>query len=365
MFPDRFSVTGLTANTHVDLLAEQIISFNPAATAVSDEFHAEKLKRALPPGHPCEILFGTRGYESVASHPEADMVVTAVVGSAGLKPTLAAIEHGKDIALANKETLVMAGKLVMAAAAEKNVRIRPVDSEHSAIFQCLAGNRREDLDKIIITASGGPFFRKPDIDFKTVRVEDALNHPNWSMGRKITIDSATLMNKGLEVIEAGVLFDLPADQIEVLIHPQSIVHSMTAFRDGSVMAQLGVPDMKGAIALALSWPERLPIGQPVPDFPKLAGLDFYPPDMVRFPCLAMAFDALRKGGTLPAVLNAANEAAVEAFLDKRLPFSGIPDVIRNVLQHHTICHDPGLSDIIAADDQASASAREIIAGGLW
>lgn len=352
MFPQRFSVTALTAKTGTALLAEQILRFQPKLAAVIDHYHAEQLASLLPVGFPLEIVYGEAGYRAAAVHAETDIVVTAVVGAAGLMPTLAAIEHRKHIALANKETLVMAGEIVMGLAVKHGVQIMPVDSEHSAIFQCLAGSRREDLDKIIITASGGPFFKRPDLDLSTIRPQDALKHPNWSMGRKITIDSATMMNKGLEVIEARWLFDLPAHKIEVLVHPQSIVHSMVVFQDGSVMAQLGVPDMKSAIALALSWPQRLPLKQPIPNFISLKSLDFYPPDMIRFPCLPLAFKALEIGGTLPAVLNAANEAAVAAFLEGRLAFTDIPNVIADTMEHLTVCQQPTIEDIIAADRQA-------------
>jgi 1-deoxy-D-xylulose-5-phosphate reductoisomerase len=286
----------------------------------------------------------------------------AMVGSAGLLPTLAAINAGKDIALANKETLVMAGEIVMRRASEKGVRILPVDSEHSAIFQSMAGNRRHDVEKIFLTASGGPFMDKDITEFHAISLDDALKHPNWEMGRKITIDSATMMNKGLEVIEAKYLFDIPEDHIEVVVHPQSIIHSMVGYTDGSVIAQLGVPDMKGAIAYALSWPERLPIRQPLPDFFNISTLTFRKPDPVKFPCLSLAQRACRTGKTLPAVLNAANEIAVYAFLDKKITFTDIPEIIRTVMEAHSVIPAPDLDDIISADQWARETAETFCGG---
>ena len=259
MFPQQFSVKALAAKKNVVRLARQIEQFHPELAVVIDELRAKELMSRLPSGTDVEILYGEDGYRAAAIHESADMTVTAMVGAAGLKPTLAAIEAGKTIALANKETLVMAGDFVMKTAAEKGVEILPIDSEHSAIFQCLQGQRKEDLDKILLTASGGPFLNKPVAEFTDITREDALKHPNWQMGPKITIDSATLMNKGLEVLEARCLFSVPHEMIEVVIHPQSIIHSMVAYKDGSVIAQLGVPDMKGAIAYALSYPQRLPL----------------------------------------------------------------------------------------------------------
>ncbi len=353
MFPERFAVRAIAAKTNVALLAEQIEQFAPEVAVVFDEARAIELRNRLDASavsktSKVDILHGEAGYMAAAAHDSVDMMVTAVVGAAGLRPTLAAIDAGKDIALANKETLVMAGEIVMTRAADKGVNILPVDSEHSAIFQCLAGQRREDLDKILLTASGGPFRNTPKAEFAKIRPEHALNHPTWQMGNKITIDSATLMNKGLEVIEAVRLFDVSHERIQVVIHPQSIIHSMVAYRDGSVIAQLGVPDMRGAIAYAMSWPERLPINQPIPDFPNLT-LTFQEPDMEKFPCLALAFNACEAGGTLPAVLNAANEVAVHAFLDHRISFADIPKLIKGTMERHTIVRDPSLSDILEAD----------------
>ena len=360
MFPQKFDVKALAAKKNVSLLARQIEQFHPEVVAVFDEHRAQELKDCLPPGTGVDILYGEDGYRAAAAHSTADMTVTAMVGAAGLKPTLAAIDAGKSIALANKETLVMAGDFVMKAAAEKGVEILPIDSEHSAIFQCLQGQRKEDLDKILLTASGGPFLNKPAAEFKDITRDDALKHPNWQMGPKITIDSATLMNKGLEVLEARCLFSVPHEMIEVVIHPQSIIHSMVAFRDGSVIAQMGIPDMKGAIAYALSYPERLPLKQPLPDFTALESFTFKKPDLERFPCLALAFRAGRTGHTLPAVMNAANEVAVEAFLNHHIPFLKIPHIIGAIMDSHQVVIDPALSDILDADRTARREAQAMI-----
>jgi 1-deoxy-D-xylulose-5-phosphate reductoisomerase len=360
MFPQKFDVKALAAKKNIGLLARQIEQFHPELVAVFDEKRAQELKGCLPPGTAVDILYGEDGYLAVAAHSSADMTVTAMVGAAGLKPTLAAIDAGKTIALANKETLVMAGDFVMKAAAEKGVAILPIDSEHSAIFQCLQGQRIEDLGKILLTASGGPFLNKPATEFKNITKDDALKHPNWQMGPKITIDSATLMNKGLEVLEARCLFSTPHKMIEVIIHPQSIIHSMVAFKDGSVIAQLGVPDMKGAIAYALSYPQRLPIQQPLPQFNASQTLSFQEPDLTKFPCLALAFQACESGGTLPAVLNAANEVAVYGFLNQEIAFIDIVPVIRQTMEKHPVVSNPELSDILAADQWARRCAQEVI-----
>jgi 1-deoxy-D-xylulose-5-phosphate reductoisomerase len=360
MFPQKFDVKVLTAKKNVNLLARQIEQFHPDLVAVFDERRAQELKDCLPPGTVVDILYGQEGYRAAATYSTADMTVTAMVGAAGLKPTLAAIEAGKTIALANKETLVMAGDFVMKAAAEKGVDILPIDSEHSAIFQCLQGQRKEDMEKILLTASGGPFLNKPAAEFKTITREEALKHPNWQMGRKITIDSATLMNKGLEVLEARCLFSVPHEMIEVVVHPQSIIHSMVAYKDGSVIAQLGVPDMKGAIAYALSYPQRLALEQPLPQFNANQTLTFQEPDLNKFPCLALAFKACEVGGTLPAVLNAANEVAVHAFLDREIDFVDIVPVIRQTIDNHPVVSDPELSEILAADLWARNQAEQEI-----
>ncbi|MBU1181745.1 MAG: 1-deoxy-D-xylulose-5-phosphate reductoisomerase [Pseudomonadota bacterium] len=359
MFPDRFCVKVLAAKNNISLLAGQIQKFSPDFAVVFDEKSAEELKRIT--ANSCvEILYGDDGYNAAASYEPVDMVIAAMVGSAGLMPTLSAIAAGKNIALANKETLVMAGKIVMEKAAEKNVKILPIDSEHSAIFQCIAGHRREDMDKILLTASGGPFLNLPMDEFNNIKPEDTMNHPTWEMGRKISVDSATLMNKGLEVMEAGHLFGVSPEDIEVIIHPQSVIHSMVSYKDGSVIAQMSIPDMKGAIAYAMSYPERLPLGQPLPDFKSIGSLTFQKPDTGKFPCLDLAFSAGKTGGTLPSVLNAANEVAVEAFLNKRLHFTDIPKVIRKTMEKHFVVANPALSDILDADFWARKIAVEQI-----
>lgn len=358
-FPERFKVKALAAKHSVTLLAEQIHEFSPEAVAVFDAKTARQIEQLLPAGCRTRILFGAEGYATVASWESASLTLTAMVGAAGLLPTLAAIDSGKTIALANKETLVMAGSLVTALAAARGVAILPVDSEHSAIFQCLQGQRQEDAIQILLTASGGPFHRRAGEEFAAITPTEALRHPNWSMGAKITIDSATLMNKGLEVIEAKWLFEMPPDRIRVVVHPQSIIHSMVAFRDGSVIAQLGVPDMKAAIAYALSYPERLALGQPLPAFSKDMPLTFSDPDLAKFPCLDLAYEACRRGGTLPAVLNAANEVAVNAFLQERTAFTSIPVIVRGAMDAHVPVDDPSLEDILAADAWARQKASEL------
>ncbi|MBC2714298.1 MAG: 1-deoxy-D-xylulose-5-phosphate reductoisomerase [Desulfobacteraceae bacterium] len=359
-FPDQFSVKALTARNNIALLAEQIKRFSPELAVVYSEIDAFELKELLLPDNRTEIMYGEKGYRAAAVHQDVDTVVSAVVGAAGLLPTLAAISAGKHIALANKETLVMAGDIVMSQAKQNNVSILPVDSEHSAIFQCLVGNRKKDLKKILLTASGGPFRNLPADQFKSITPEKALAHPTWEMGEKISIDSATLMNKGLEVIEAKHLFDVSHQKIEVVIHPQSIIHSMVSYIDGSVIAQLGTPDMKGAIAYALSCPERLPLNLPPPDFAGIGALTFEPPDMKKFPCLALAFFACETGGTLPCVLNAANEVAVDAFLNKRIGFIQIPEVIDHTMEKHRMITAPEIDDILLADQWARKTAEQWI-----
>ena len=358
-FPERFNIKALAAKKNVALLARQIDHFSPELAVVFDEENAAELKKLIA-GTGVEIMHGVVGYNAAATLSGVDMVVTAMVGAAGLLPTLAAIDSGKDIALANKETLVMAGEIVVKKASEKGVKILPIDSEHSAIFQCIAGNRMEDLDRIFLTASGGPFLNLPLEEFAEIKPEDALNHPIWQMGRKISIDSATMMNKGLEVLEAKSLFGVSHDRIEVLIQPQSMIHSMVSFKDGSVMAQLGIPDMKGAIAYAMSYPERLPLDQGLPDFAGIGALTFQKPDFDKFPCLALAYSACKTGETLPAVLNAANEEAVNAFLNRRVSFTKIHEIIAETMNHHKVVTNPTLSDIIEADQWARKIAGELV-----
>ena len=360
MFPQEFTVQALAAKSNVALLARQIKQFRPMLAVVFDEKRARELRDLIGSEVDIEILFGETGYQTAASLGSVDMTVTAMVGAAGLMPTLAAIEAGKTIALANKETLVMAGDLVMQQAAQKGVDILPIDSEHSAIFQCLQGERHADVAKILLTASGGPFLKRPREEFSKITLAQALNHPNWQMGQKITIDSATLMNKGLEVLEAKCLFGVSHRMIEVVIHPQSVIHSMVAYQDGSVMAQLGIPDMKVAIAYALSYPQRLPLRQPLPQFNASQTLTFEQPDLEKFPCLALAFKACEVGGTLPAVLNAANEVAVNAFLNQLIAFVAIPQVVEQTMGKHAVVSDPELADILGADQEARGHAQDVI-----
>ncbi len=360
MFPDRFTVKVLAAGRNISLMAHQISLFNPDVAVVLDKTGADKLKELIPSGSGTNIMYGEQGYRIAATHHCVDTVVTAMVGAAGLMPTVHAVDAGKNIALANKETLVMAGEIVINKAEAKGVKILPVDSEHSAIFQCIKGNRKQDIDKIILTASGGPFIHHLADEFAGIKPKDALNHPTWEMGKKISIDSATLMNKGLEIIEARWLFDILQDRIDVLIHPESIVHSMVSFNDGSIMAQLGVPDMKTPIAYALSYPERILLKQPLPEFADVGALTFEKPDLKKFPCLALAYLACETGGTLPAVLNAANEEAVNSFLDNRLSFIAIPDVIKKTMDQHDVIANPSLDDILKADAWARNYAKKLI-----
>ena len=360
MHPDRFNVACLTGANNIELMADQVKEFKPAMVAVLDQKKADQLSKLLSRDYCPEIFWGEQGYSAAAQWDDADMVLLAMVGAAGLKPALAAINAQKQIALANKETLVMAGDMVMAAAKDKGVDILPVDSEHSAIFQCLQGNRKRDVKRIFLTASGGPFRTRSLDSFSSITLADALNHPTWNMGAKITIDSATLMNKGLEVVEAVQLFGIAHDEIEVLVHPQSIVHSMVGFKDGAVMAQMGKPDMMEAIAYAFSLPDRLDIDLGFPDFAALGSLTFEAPDTKKFPSLEFAFEACRQRGTLPAVMNAANEIAVDAFLHERIGFQDIFTLISKVMGAHTCIDNPELSGIIEADCWAREKAGSLI-----
>jgi len=356
-FPDSFEVRALGCGRNVRLLAEQIREFQPHTVSVIDEGHARRLASLLDGAGPLpEILYGQEGFARVAATEESEIVVSAMVGAAGLLPTLEAVRSGKLVALANKETMVIAGKIVTEAAAEHGAAILPVDSEHSAIFQALQGNRPENLRRILLTASGGPFFSLSREELAQVTPEQALRHPNWTMGRKITIDSATLMNKGLEVIEAHWLFNVPVERIDVHIHPESIIHSMVEYIDGSVIAQMGIPDMKIPIAYALAYPQRLPVDSPPLDLFRLQRLTFFPPDTQRFPCLRLAFESCKAGGTMPAVLNAANEVAVGAFLEKRIGFMDIARVIEGVMQRHQLNAEPDLDAVLEADGWARLEA---------
>lgn len=356
--PERFNVTGLAEGHDVNLLAEQIREFKPGIVSVRDEKSAGQLRELLGPEQP-EIHWGIEGAAIVASAEGSEMVVSAIVGAAGLVPTVSAIKAGKDIALANKETLVVAGQLVSDLVKQHRVTLLPVDSEHSAIFQSLTGHRPEDIERIILTASGGPFRKTPAEELQHVGPEKALKHPQWSMGTKITIDSATLMNKGLEVIEAHWLFNMPAEKIGVVVHPQSIIHSMVEYIDGCVMAQLGAPDMRAPIAYAIAWPERCESGIKKLDLTQIGTLTFEEPDMERFPALRLAFEALEAGRTFPAVLNAANEIAVAAFLDKKISFADIPAIVDRTMQAHESFAPSSLDEYLAADRWARDTAGEM------
>jgi 1-deoxy-D-xylulose-5-phosphate reductoisomerase len=348
-FPDRFRVTYLTANKNVALLQEQINHFKPKGVVLLDECQASILKKCVD--GETEVLVGEEGLQQIVQRRDVDIVLSALVGFAGLKPTLSAIEAGKDVALANKETLVVAGEIIMRKVREHGVQLLPVDSEHSAILQCLRGENIDEVDRLILTASGGPFLNLDKKLFSTITVAQALNHPTWKMGNKITIDSATLMNKGLEVIEAFWLFGLSPKKIEVVIHPQSIIHSMVEFADGSIKAQLGIPDMKLPIQYALMYPERPTAAYRRLDFGALRQMTFQKPDVEKFGCLALAFRALETGGTMPAVLNAANEIVVQLFLDGRISFDAIPTMIEEAMSAHTPIHNISLQDVLLADEE--------------
>ncbi len=359
--PDRFRVVAMTAGRNLELFSRQIRQFAPRVAAVASQADVPRLKE-LCSGLDVEILGGIEGLIAAATADEAEMVVAAIVGAAGLVPTAAAIRARKDIALANKETLVTAGHLFMKMVAEYGVRLFPVDSEHSAVFQSIEGHRSEDIGRIILTASGGPFLNMPADQLGRVTVADALNHPNWSMGRKITIDSATMMNKGLEVLEARWLFDAPVDKIAVNIHPQSIIHSMVEYIDGCVIAQLGTPDMKAPIAYALSHPERVFTGVKPLDLTTFSGLTFLNPDLEKFPCLGLAYAAIKAGESMPAVMNAANEIAVEAFLDGRIGFVQIAQVVEATMNAHDAHDLKSIEEVLLADRWGRDTARNICQG---
>ena len=358
--PDKFRVVSLSVGKNLELCARQVRQFRPKLVALADPHDIPRLRELLD-GQDVEITGGLEGLCAVATADGVQMVVAAIVGAAGLVPTAAAIQAGKDVALANKETLVTAGHLFMELVARHQVKLYPVDSEHSAVFQSIEGHRNQDITKIILTASGGPFRETPLERLKAVTVQDALNHPNWSMGRKITIDSATMMNKGLEVIEARWLFDAPPEKISVNIHPQSIIHSMVEYVDGCVIAQLGMPDMKAPIAYALSYPERVSSGVKPLDLTELSGLTFSKPDLERFPCLGLAYRALGEGESMPAVMNAANEVAVEAFLEGRISFLQIARVIEQTMDSHQAHRLASIDEVLAADQWGRETARTICA----
>jgi 1-deoxy-D-xylulose-5-phosphate reductoisomerase len=360
LFPDRFRVCGLAAGRNTALLQAQVKEFRPRWVSLAAREDVALFQAGDQSDPPPRVFWGAAGLDRIAGLPEADLVVSALVGAAGLRPTLTAIRSGKTVALANKEPLVMAGELILEEARQRGVAILPVDSEHSAVFQALQGQEKKDLKRIILTASGGPFRTWTADQIATIAGPEALNHPNWKMGPKITIDSATLMNKGLEVIEARWLFGVSLEQITVIVHPQSIVHSLVEFRDGSLLAQLGPPDMRLPIAYALSYPQRLPLPQSSLDLTRLSGLTFFEPDLEKFPCLALALEAARAGGSLPIVLNAANEVAVAAFLRGELSFGGIPRIIRRIMEKHAIIHPRGLEEILAVDEKIRSLTETLI-----
>jgi len=357
--PDKFEVEVLTAQNNVDLLIEQSIRYKPNAVVIGNENLYEQVRSALE-SHPIKVFCGPDAIAQVCAFDSVDMVLTAMVGFSGLKPTIEAIRAGKSIALANKETLVVAGELIMKEAGEKRVPIIPVDSEHSAVYQCLAGEGNNRIEKIILTASGGPFREWRLKDLEKVSPDQALRHPNWCMGPKITIDSATLMNKGLEVIEAKWLFGVGPEKIEVVVHPQSIIHSMVQFTDGSIKAQMGLPDMRLPIQYALSYPQRFESDFERFDFLKYPSLTFEKPDTKIFRNLALSYEALRKGGNWPCILNAANEVAVEAFLKEKIGFLQIPEVIESTLGRSTYIKAPQLEDLYNTDLQARQVAKDLI-----
>lgn len=355
-YPERFKVFGLAAHSNADLLAQQIAEFRPACAALADEAAAERLDAMEVE---CEISSGPAGIERLAARP-VDVVLCAVVGAAGLRPLLRAIEAGNRIALANKESLVIAGKLVMDCARQRGVDLLPVDSEHNAVFQCLHGHRPDDVRAIYLTASGGPFYNRPRESLRSVTPEEAIDHPTWSMGAKISVDCATLMNKGLEAIEAMWLFNVPLAKIEIIIHPQSVMHGLVEFNDGSLLGHLGVTDMRLPILFALAWPERVesPVGRL--DLAAVGALTFHAPDFSEFPCLTLAWQAAERGGTAPAVLNAANEIAVDAFCNRRIGFLQISQVVERVLESSPIASDTSLEDVLTADAAARRKARQIV-----
>jgi len=344
-FPDKLEIAGLSVNNNIELLEKQISEFHPAAVAVCNEKSASELKKRI--GNTCEVLTGDEGLLELTRRDNYDILLSALVGFAGLAPTIEAIKLKKRIALANKETLVTAGEIIINLCKKYGAELIPVDSEHSAIFQSLIGENENNIRKIILTASGGPFLNKSELE--NVTVEDALNHPNWKMGNKITIDSATMMNKGLEVIEAFWLFNLPKEKIEVLIHPQSVVHSMVEFCDGSIKAQLSMPDMKLPILYAITYPERYYFDTVKTDFKKISRLTFFEPDFNKFECLKIAYKTIEEGGTAPCILNAANEIAVEKFLAGKIKFTRIPEIINDALDNVAIRHNADLQTIIECD----------------
>lgn len=357
--PNLFTAEILTANKNVDLLIEQAKKYLPNMVIIADESLYNKLQAALS-DLPIKVFAGAKDIEEVVSMPSIDIVLTAMVGFSGLLPTINAIKNNKIIALANKETLVVAGDIIKKLATEHNASIRPVDSEHSAIFQCLVGEVSNPIEKIYLTASGGPFRTLAKEDFKNITLEQALKHPNWAMGNKITIDSATMMNKGLEAIEAKWLFDINPKQIEILVHPQSIVHSMVQFQDGSIKAQMGLPDMKLPIQFAFTYPERATSSFPRMNFMDYPTLDFQKPDFEKFKALKLAFSAMDEGGNMPCIMNAANEVAVDAFLNKKIAFTDIPDKVESAMGKSELIQKPTIEDYLETDKQTRVLMNQLI-----
>jgi len=357
--PDLFTAEILTANNNVDLLIKQAKEFIPNIVIIANEKYYNKLQSALS-DLPIKVFAGTKDIEEVVSLPSIDIVLTAMVGFSGLLPTINAIKNNKVIALANKETLVVAGEIIKDLAQKYNASIRPVDSEHSAIFQCLVGEVSNPIEKIYLTASGGPFRNLPKEEFKNITLEQALKHPNWAMGNKITIDSATMMNKGLEAIEAKWLFDIEPNQIDILVHPQSIVHSMVQFQDGSIKAQMGLPDMKLPIQFAFTYPNRATSSFPRMNFMDYPSLDFQKPDFEKFKALQLAFNAMEVGGNMPCIMNAANEVAVEAFLNQQIKFMDIPELVNKAMNQSEKISKPTIEDYLESDKQTRIITQEFI-----
>lgn len=357
LYPDRFQISTLAARKSVDALYDQALKYRPQLIALWDEEAARDLRRRLPE---IEVLSGQEGVIQAAVHPSVDTVVAAIEGAAGLVPTYRALLEKKDVALANKETLVMAGELIMSIVDNGESNLLPVDSEHSALHQCLRGAKKEEVHRLVLTASGGPFFDRSPEELEGVTVEEALNHPTWDMGPKITIDSATLMNKGLEVIEAYHLFGIQPDQISIVIHPQSVIHSMVEFVDGTVLAQMSITDMRSAILYALAYPDRWHSNLPRLDLVSLSALEFHPPDLEKFPCIRLAYQALESGQTYPTALNAANEVAVQCFLGGTLSFTSIPEIIEEALNQHQPTPMKDLETVLEADRQARRKAKEMV-----
>jgi 1-deoxy-D-xylulose-5-phosphate reductoisomerase len=358
-FPDRFQIVGLAAGSNDAMLEEQIRAFHPKVVALSSPDAAKQLRSRIDTTQ-VEVMDGEGGLCEVARFPECDLVISAIVGGAGLKPTLSAIQAGRQVALANKEPMVMAGQLMQQEAQKHGVTIFPIDSEHSAIFQSMEGHRKIDIRRVVLTASGGPFWDWATTDLEHVTPEQALKHPNWEMGAKITVDSATLMNKGLEVIEARWLFDLPLAQIDVVIHRESIIHSLVEYCDGSVISQLGHPDMRTPISYAMNYPERVPLHPPILDLGKIGKLTFFPPDTEKFPCLQLAYDALTGEAGLPATLNAANEIAVHAFLKNQIAFLDIPKIIQETMAAYSPTTVSSIEDVLNVDQWARRTAGDIM-----